>query len=665
MGTESVGRAGRTRPHSAVPSRAVRVAAALAVPLLGACFSAPALAQADAGVATAPAADAAATGTYTVSGVSVAYAPGGARPVPEAEVLNTTRVRLVPLPGGGFDAAAPGAGKLYSLRDLASATAETAGGPKPFSAAAVQRVQAAVQAYFNGRGIYAVTVDTDPKSPSAAPTALTFLVTVGRVTEVRTVAAGDRITDPPRENNPAHAFVLENSPIKSPYARTPTGATRPANRADLRGSTDYLDKPKLDDYVLFLNRHPGRRVDVALSPAVPADEPVVALDYLVTESKPWQVLAQVSNTGTRDTNEWRERFSFSHNQLTGRDDIFSAEYNTAGFEDSHAVTLSYDFPISQSRKVRARVYGLYSEFVASDVGFAGQDFLGNELLGGAEVTWTVKQWRETFLDVFGGVKVQRVEVRNRINFDEDSGDATFISPYVGARISRTTDVNSLAASAALVFGDSDNGQDDLDKLRVNADRKFALLQFEAGYTTYLEPLLNPARFARGEGTLAQELSLSVRGQYSFNDRLVPQNEETAGGLYTVRGYEESATAGDTVVLGSAEYRIHYPRTLKVRDKQEYLFGKPFRYAPQSAFGTTDWDLIGRVFVDAAQTVNHERLVFEHNNTLVGVGLGVEFLYKDRVGVRVDWGVALTETRGGSNAAEPGDNRFHFVFTAAY
>ena len=631
--------------------------------LLGLWLPSAANAQtADAGPASAPAtgpADVSADPALSVSNIEVNYAPGGAQPIPVAQVRREVVVQLLPLPGGGFDASSVGSGRAYSLGGLS-------GGARAFTPAAVQRIQSAVQSYFNSRGIFAVIVGNDADKRDAGSTTLTVMVTVGRVTEVRTVVAGDRITSPPRENNPAHAFILRNSPIARSAA---SGSTQPAIATGVGGKKDFLEKPLLDDYVLFLNRHPGRRVDVALSPGyLPADgpqDPVVALDYLVTEAKPWQVLAQVSNTGTRDTNEWRERFAFSHNQLTGNDDIFNVEYNTAGFQDSQAVTISYEFPISQSRRVRARVYGQYNEFVASDVGFEGQDFLGNELLGGAEVIWNVKQWRETFLDVFGGVKVQRAEVRNRINFQEDDGDATFLLPYVGARMSRVTDVNSLGASVALVFGDSDNGQADLDRLRVNADRKFALLQFEAGYSTYLEPLIHPEAFAKGQGTLAQEISVSVRGQYSFNDRLIPQNEETAGGLYTVRGYDESATAGDTVVIGTAEYRIHYPRTLAVRPEPGSLFGKPFRYAPQQPFGSTDWDLIGRVFVDAAQTVNHERLVFEHDNTLVGVGLGVELLYKDRFGIRADWGVALTETRGGSAPAEPGDNRFHFVFTAAY
>ena len=40
----------------------------------------------------------------------------------------------------------------------------------------------------------------------------------------------------------------------------------------------------------------------------------VVLDYLVSEAKPWTVYAQASNTGTKETESWRERFGFIHNQ---------------------------------------------------------------------------------------------------------------------------------------------------------------------------------------------------------------------------------------------------------------------------------------------------------------------------------------------------------------
>ena len=62
-------------------------------------------------------------------------------------------------------------------------------------------------------------------------------------------------------------------------------------------------------------------------------------------------------------------------------------------------------------------------------------------------------------------------------------------------------------------------------------------------------------------TLAHEIVIATRGQYSFDDRLVPQFQQVAGGMFTVRGYEQSIVAGDSAVIGSAEYRYHFARTL--------------------------------------------------------------------------------------------------------
>ena len=76
-----------------------------------------------------------------------------------------------------------------------------------------------------------------------------------------------------------------------------------------------------------------------------------------------------------------------------------------------------------------------------------------------------------------------------------------------------------------------------------------------------------ARRGWGDPALAVALdararaALSTRGQIRFDDRLVPQFQQVAGGMFTVRGYEQSIVAGDSVVIGSAEYRFHLPRML--------------------------------------------------------------------------------------------------------
>jgi hemolysin activation/secretion protein len=146
----------------------------------------------------------------------------------------------------------------------------------------------------------------------------------------------------------------------------------------------------------------------------------------------------------------------------------------------------------------------------------------------------------------------------------------------------------------------------------------------------------------------------------------------AGGLYTVRGYEESIVAGDTVYIGSVEYRYHIPKGFRVqpdpRNKtrvQRLLtspFGESFRYAPQQPYGRPDWDLIFRAFFDAGRTLNADRQSYETNDTLMGTGVGLELQLKRNLSIRCDWGFVLKDV---PNEAESGDSRVHMVLTLMF
>jgi hemolysin activation/secretion protein len=537
--------------------------------------------------------------------------------------------------------------------------------PRHFTAGAIQAVNAGIVRYFNKRGVIGVVATPDPEdlkaeggaivdSRPADDRSLDVIVYAGRVTEMRSVASGQRVKQETRINNPVHARVRDKSPVApQPYAQA-------------AGGTDLLRKDKLDEYVFRLNRHPGRRVDVAVSAAQAPGG--IALDYLISEAKPVTLYAQVSNTGTESTDEWRERFGLLHTQLTGRNDILSLEYSTAGFTDSHALLASYELPILGLDTVRGRAYTSYSEFDSSEVGFINQEFSGQEFNFGLEAIVTVFQKDDFFVDFIAGGRYQHAEIDNAVGSETISGQTDIGYPYIGARAQRYADTSSFLATLNLIAGISTTSDATLDVFRIGADKHFQLVQGETNYALFLEPLINPARFRSGQGTLAHELAVSARGQYTFGDRLIPQNEEVAGGLYSVRGYEESVTAGDNVIIGSAEYRYHFPRSLPVQPdpNQTKLFGKPFRKSPQQAFGRPDWDLIFRGFVDVGRTVQTDRLVFERNNTLVGTGIGVEFQFMQNFTARMDWGVALRDVESvDEERTQAGDNRFHFVFTASY
>jgi len=517
-----------------------------------------------------------------------------------------------------------------------------------FHSSAVNRVCAAVVTWFNGKGYIGVLVrphqeDVDRATGKdnrvAMNTTLRLVIDTAVVADVRTVAAGDRIRDEDRVNSSAHEQIRKNSPVQP-------------------GS--LIKKEIFDDYIFRLNRYPSRRVDAAVSSAT--EQGQVSLDYLVAEPRPVMVFAQVSNTGTKHTNVWRERLGLVDNQLTGHDDVLTFDYITAGFEQSHAIVTSYERPIFGLERLRGRIHGSWSEFDASQVGRAEESFTGEEWSGGTELIWNVMQRRRLFLDLLFGVRSRNITVNNTTAAVE--GKEQFLLPHVGLRLEQNTELTStsghlnIEGNWASAAGTSPDGIVRLGRL--NTDTDWTVLQWNLSHSMFIDPLLDREKWEDPQrSTLAHEVALSFRGQYAYDYRLIPQAEDVMGGLYTVRGYEESVAAGDTTLLGSAEYRLHIPRLLKVEPEARKLLGKPFRLAPQQVGGRPDWDLMFRAFIDAGKTINNRRISIEQDQTLVGTGVGIELQVKRNLNVRCDYGVPLEDLRG---TQDTGSGRAHLSIT---
>lgn len=500
-------------------------------------------------------------------------------------------------------------------------------------------------------GIYAVPafgeIGADGEDKRGDETSLTLEVRAGSVSEVRSIASGERIPFDDRINNPKHARIRSHSPA--------------APMLD-GGPASFLSAGALENYLHRLNRHPGRRVELAVAPGEGRDEAVV--DYLVYENRPWRIHAQLSNTGTEQTNTWRERFGLTHTQLTGRDDILNIEYTTAGFEDTNAVVASYDTPLGGSDRLRGRVAASWSEFAASDVGDSLQEFTGRGLEINGDLVYTLFQHQDLFVDGFVGTRLFQSKIDNLTA--DLHGEESFFVPRVGVAVERYRDTSTLDAS--LVFESSMSGVTSVDEAelanlgRLNADRSWQVLRGGLGYSFYLEPMFQK-NYTHGKSTLAHEVSLSTRGQWAMGNRLIPVEQQIAGGLYSVRGYPESIAAGDSVIIGSAEYRFHVPRALSPGRPRKEVAGDQFRWRPTEAGENPDWDLLARGFVDVARTINSDRQDFEFDETLVGAGLGMELIIRRNLSFRADWGIALKDMDSGEVTA--GSNRFHFVFTFVY
>ncbi len=540
----------------------------------------------------------------------------------------------------------------------------SAAGPQRIYASGLRALNEQLVAWLNGQGLRGVLVrpheeDIDPESGedrrAANQTELRLLIWTGRVQEVRTFASGERVPPEERADHEAHAGLKAHSPIQP-------GAVR---------GQDLVDQTKLDAYVARLNRHPGRRVDAALSPG---HEPgTVYLDYLITENKPWTAYLQYSDTGTDQTTKNRQRFGFTHTQLTGHDDILQIDYLTGDFDDVSAFYGSYDRPLFGSERLHGRLFGTYSEYDASVLGFPGFAFEGQQWGFGAELIANVFQRRDLFVDLFAGLRYQDIEVQNPFALNP-SADDQFLLPRAGVRMERKTDISKLRANAYLELNSgslSGNDADDPEEAgglgRANVDEDWLVLRWDTRFETYLEPLFHRAAWddpaTPQSSTRAHEIALLFRGQWAFNNRLIPQEQRIAGGFHTVRGYPQAASAGDSLFLGSAEYRFHLPRSFGLREPSRLPWIGAFRVAPRRVYGMPDWDLILRLFVDAARVESSHRSAGEENHSLLSAGFGTEIqLWRNFVG-RFDLGFALRDST--SLRIKRGDSEAHFSFMTLY
>lgn len=601
-------------------------------------------------------------GPYVVSHLTIEYVDDDPR-LPSIESLLALSVELAPTKRG-WRAAQPEAHtqpiSLHAINELEE---------QRFHASAIQAIAQRIHRRIGNEGLVAVRVrphpdDIDPERfedlRAEDRTALRIAIQVGRVTETRTTASGDRIPEDERVNHPSHERIAATAPVRP----------HPAPE----GKTSLVDRAALDDHLYLMNRHPGRRVDVALSRAKESDG--LALDYMIHERKPWLAHYEISNTGTPTTHRWRHRFGFQHFQLTDRDDILSLDYVSAGdFDQVHAVMGSYESPLFADPRLRGRVYGMWSRFDSSEVGIFEQQFSGEDWNVGGELIWNVHQDGPLFIDVLGGATWYDIEIEDNSLLGTNTGHAELLIPHVGLRFERAMPAATTRGEVKLAInatGATSTDEADLEQLqRADPDDDFAYVTGSLSQSMFLEPLLwrdawrdtsTPA-----SSTLGHELLFNVRGQYAFTNRLIPRKQDVVGGMRTVRGYPQSAVSGDTTLLATAEYRMHVPRLLGMAEEtpQTGLFGRPFRWRREQPYGSADWNLMLRGFVDVGRVINNPpRTAAERNETLVGAGLGVEFTLRHNVSVRADWGRALSGVEG-SRSVRPGNDEVHFSTSIRY
>ncbi|MDJ0532397.1 MAG: ShlB/FhaC/HecB family hemolysin secretion/activation protein [Xenococcaceae cyanobacterium MO_207.B15] len=172
-----------------------------------------------------------------------------------------------------------------------------------------------------------------------------------------------------------------------------------------------------------------------------------------------------------------------------------------------------------------------------------------------------------------------------------------------------------------------------DVLAVRSQFSFGVDAFDA--TINNEPPDSRFFSWQGQGqyvrSLATDTLLVLRSSLQLTTKpLVPLEQFTLGGLYSVRGYRQDLFLTDNGVFTSAEVRLSI---LRVDSVQGLL-----QIAPFVDFGVA-WN-------DEDNPIQISR-----SNTLVGAGLGVQWQMGDNFTARFDWGIPLTDVDSRDNTLQ--------------
>ncbi|YCM45014.1 ShlB/FhaC/HecB family hemolysin secretion/activation protein [Verrucomicrobiaceae bacterium 227] len=494
-------------------------------------------------------------------------------------------------------------GRLYQLRNIDALK---------LSPSAISAILRGVSELYQEKGILAtravVTAQGYKASLNGEP--LAIKIVEGKITKTRIVGT---------EKN-QHVSDAKRARIQ---AAAPIGA----------GET--ISAKNLDGTVGLMNRFSRQQVRPVL---VPEDGELI-LEYRVKQLDESVTTVDIDNYGSERVGRERGSIDFTRWNALTPDDKFHFKALTSFDGNSSFVGADYMMPLDEIASSRLGFNLSYSNFTAEDVGLAGAggiDFEGNSFNLG--LNWEKTLWNDNgkYLDAIIGLRYLDV-TQDQTSIGIPEASTGFLLPSAGLRYSRTTSSSSLIMGGRLEMNlssiaDTDSGLELARQGRLFAEDSFVTGSVYAAYRLYLDELLT------GKEGRHHELSAFFSANTSFGDRLPPSFLNVAGGFSTVRGYPLGAASGDSSLMLKLDYKYHFD-TID-------LGGSPL-------------DLTAVVFSDIASVKNEDALIFERDDTLWSLGLGLDAVFSENLRASLGYGVALDAIDSPTQAVESGDGEFYF------
>lgn len=375
--------------------------------------------------------------------------------------------------------------------------------------------------------------------------------------------------------------------------------------------------------VLALNQLPDRRVTPAVrTGAVPG---TIDVDLVVEDSLPLHGSLELNDRHSRGTTELRSSGSLRYDNLWQAGHSLSVSYQVAPQRAGDGQVLSGSYTARLPGHLHVLVYGVDQDSDISTVGgleIGDLRVVGRGQILGARLMLTLLGGDGPVHTVSGGIDYKHF--RERITLGEGGFSTPItcwpITAAYSAAWQGESSATQLDGSLTFHLRGMGSDPDEFDEKRLSATGSFI--------------------YFRGGGSRTQrlglaELSARVQGQVSRGP-LVSSEQLSAGGVDTVRGYDESLAAGDAAALGSIELRSpSFTRWFGKRVLDEWRL---------HAFAEGGW-------VEVLDPGPEQQAVFE----LWSAGGGSSFKAAGHVNGSIDVGVPL-RSEGGVRRFEP---RVHF------
>jgi hemolysin activation/secretion protein len=392
------------------------------------------------------------------------------------------------------------------------------------------------------------------------------------------------------------------------------------------GSLLYV--PAVQKELAELNRNPDMKAAPVLMPGKEAG--TIDVELKVKDRLPLHGSVEVNNRNSHGTSELRLNGILRYDNLWQKDHSVSVQYQTSPQEPEEVQTIStsYVLPAFWNHHQMIAVYGLWSD---SDTAFGeGFQVIGKGGIVGLRHIIPLPSLDNLYHSLSLGLDYK--DFKENLGFIDDSGDAgsqktpiryaPLLASY-SATLKDDSGYTKFSAAVNFLFrglaGDMNEFADKRYKSRGNyifvtpGLERHQLLPFGFGLT------------ARVDGQLS-------------NQPLITNEQFIAGGMVSVRGYQESEATGDNAVHGSVELCKHI-------DFMEQKGGG-------HSLGLSPY-----LFYDVAFLKTKDALPGQDGAlTLQGAGAGLRMEISESLSCEGAYGVALSDT----DKTSAGDSRIYFL-----